>query len=74
MNEKTHIKNPCTRDCPERSPTCHAKCEKHLEWLEARKAEQAEKDKKRIAENNYFDHLRARSSRLVKIRRYGGTK
>lgn len=74
MDKKTHKKNPCKRDCPERSPTCHAECERYFKWREACKAEQAEKDKKRIAENNYYDHVRERGTRVYKIRKYGGTK
>lgn len=74
MNKNVHIQNPCKRDCAERSPTCHAECEKYFKWREAREAEQAEKDKKRIAENNYHDHVKARGVRIYRKRRYGGTK
>lgn len=27
-------KHPCVKDCPGRSPTCHASCEKYLKFAE----------------------------------------
>lgn len=28
------MKNPCKRNCPNRSPTCHAECEDYLAFNE----------------------------------------
>ena len=32
------MKNPCVKDCPGRSPTCHAECEAYLAFHEHNKA------------------------------------
>ena len=38
--------NPCKRDCPDRSPTCHTSCERYREYqqkmLKGRMARQIE--------------------------------
>ena len=31
------MKQPCVKDCPNRSPTCHGDCEKYLEYFEHRR-------------------------------------
>ena len=36
------MKNPCGRDCPDRSETCHGACEKYKAW-------KAENDQQREA-------------------------
>lgn len=28
------MRQPCKRDCPGRSPTCHAECEKYIQFRE----------------------------------------
>lgn len=28
------MNNPCTKDCPNRSADCHAKCERYAKWAE----------------------------------------
>jgi hypothetical protein len=33
------MENPCKKDCPRRSPTCHGKCEKYLDFSRERQAE-----------------------------------
>ena len=47
------MKQPCSRDCEGRDATCHATCEKWLEF-EVYKAECFEKKKKYREENEYF--------------------
>lgn len=69
MGNKTHIPNPCTRDCAERSPTCHAECEKYRTWVESRQPELKAKAQQQIAEGYYIDHVNARNERLRKFRR-----
>lgn len=69
MNKFMHKDNPCKRDCAERSPTCHAKCERYLEWVESRKPELEAKAAKQTAENNYIGYVKARDARFKK--RYG---
>lgn len=27
------MRNPCKKDCPDRTATCHAECEKYLEYF-----------------------------------------
>lgn len=33
------MKNPCKKDCPDRSPTCHQTCTDYLEFFEYRRRE-----------------------------------
>ena len=42
--------NPCGLGCEKRSPTCHATCEKYLEWHERRMKINAERLKQRRAD------------------------
>lgn len=34
---------PCTKDCPDRSGTCHGSCQKYLEFVEANELFKAER-------------------------------
>lgn len=34
---------PCKRDCPGRSPTCHAECEKYLQYAAENAAKRQER-------------------------------
>lgn len=47
--------NPCRRECPDRSPTCHGGCDKYREWAEAR-----EVLKKSQREDNQWSPARER--------------
>ena len=42
---------PCTKDCPDRSPTCHGTCPKYKAWVEKREAKKkaAAVDRERYA-------------------------
>lgn len=45
MSRGDVVDNPCVKDCPERSATCHAYCEKYARfaaWCERRRKERAE--------------------------------
>ena len=33
-------RNPCEKDCPKRSPTCHAKCKEYIDWQQNHLKEQ----------------------------------
>lgn len=33
--------NPCKRDCPDRSPTCHTECEKYRAYAAEKAAQRA---------------------------------
>ena len=38
------MKNPCERDCPDRSPVCHCECGRYAEyaaWCEEKRQERA---------------------------------
>lgn len=39
------MKTPCNGHCPDRSPTCHHKCEKYLAFCEKRRKENEERRK-----------------------------
>jgi|GEM_PF-2936915 len=48
------VKQPCTRECPDRSAECHSKCDKWLEYEKARNAEyERVKKEKQIAYTLY---------------------
>lgn len=46
--------NPCKRDCPERSPTCHSTCPKYATYREKLNEKNALINKKR-EENRRLD-------------------
>ena len=69
MNKNMHTENPCKRDCAERSPTCHAHCEKYRGWVESRKPELKARAQRQTAESHYLDYVNARNERLRKVRR-----
>lgn len=37
------MNNPCRKDCPKRSPTCHCECSDYLEFFEERQRENRER-------------------------------
>lgn len=37
------MKNPCSKNCPGRSPTCHIECEEYLEFFAQRQKENDER-------------------------------
>ncbi len=44
MREDKGVKNPCVKECPDRSPTCHGECEKYMAyaaWREELRNERA---------------------------------
>lgn len=55
------MKNPCTKDCPKRSPTCHSECEEYLAFFEER--QRINKEMYRI---NAINHDNAFVDRAVK--------
>jgi hypothetical protein len=38
------MKQPCQRECPGRSPTCHAECVRWAEWEEWKREEYARRE------------------------------
>lgn len=36
--EKFKTPTPCQKNCPDRATTCHASCQRYLEWEKARNA------------------------------------
>lgn len=59
-------KQPCKKDCKNRSARCHADCEIYLAWHEAHKAELAKKERDRINYENYYELIRQRTRRIYK--------
>lgn len=49
------MKQPCRKDCPDRSGECHAVCEKYREFEKARNAEYEKKAVERGAEGGFFE-------------------
>ena len=52
------MKGPCEKECPYRSPTCHAECERYLTFAEERKRIYAEKMKARNAVDLHSERRR----------------
>ena len=64
---------PCVKDCPDRTPTCHGKCEKYKAYA----AWRAEERKKRAEEarmRNIMNAGKARMFRKKQIREKQGRK
>ena len=61
--------NPCKRDCPERSATCHIECAKYNEWHDKRSAELRDIYKKKDLERKMLDY---EVSRKEKFKRRAG--
>lgn len=47
--------NPCKRDCPKRSPTCHINCPEYAEYKVKRDKENESIQKKRDAERRFIE-------------------
>jgi hypothetical protein len=39
------MKNPCSKDCPKRSPTCHCECPNYLAFFAERQRENQERQR-----------------------------
>ena len=50
------MKNPCTRECPDRTPGCE--CEKRRAWLWLRDQEKEKRRKVSLVENYISDAVR----------------
>jgi len=50
------MKNPCTRECPDRTPGCE--CEKRRAWLWLREQEKEKRRKVSLVENYISDAAR----------------
>ena len=51
--------NPCAKDCPYRSPTCHSECEPYLAYYESR----VQASKKRVVDGRPIGVLSTRYER-----------
>ena len=54
------MKNPCVRDCPDRSPVCHAVCEKYQAF--AAQCEEERQKRIRICQGKVFSESKKKSS------------
>lgn len=59
------MKNPCAKECPDRSPTCHSECEKYTAFAE----ERAEKRATMMKENEVVGYDYYKTAMLAKRRR-----
>lgn len=50
--DKRNVKVPCHK-CPDRTPTCHAECEKYLEYAKI----QEEKRQQRLIRNHAAEYM-----------------
>jgi hypothetical protein len=65
------VRNPCKKDCPGRSATCHAECDAYLEFHNWNRKQYAERLKQQPAESYMNDQIEA--SKKID-RRYGSKK
>ena len=56
------MKNPCKKDCPGRSPTCHAECEAYLAFNEHNK----KKNAKQLMQSRINDYI---NKEIIKTKR-----
>ena len=54
--------NPCVRECPDRSPTCHGTCEKYTEWRKQHNRE--------LEERHYLQSLQRTRGKEKRFERY----
>jgi hypothetical protein len=50
-------KCPCTKDCPERSATCHATCQRHKEWETQHREQLKAINKRKAADSGIVDYF-----------------
>ena len=55
--------NPCKRDCPDRSATCHAECIKYLDFYAWCKQEREQARQQRIPTGYIVNEVRKAKSR-----------
>ena len=55
--------SPCARDCPDRSPTCHATCPRYAEYRAARDRVLAARERERDVRSYIIDTERAMKER-----------
>lgn len=60
------MKQPCERDCPNRSVTCHSECEKYKAFTEEIKSKRDEKQKKTCMDCFTFDRVMRVKKRINK--------
>lgn len=60
------VENPCARDCPDRTATCHAECEKYARFFAWRE----EQRKKRAEEKTLEEAATHGMRRAMAIKRY----
>ena len=52
FNQKARFDHPCTKDCPNRTADCHAKCLKYFSWSIEHKARLAEQAKQKRTDSD----------------------
>ena len=56
------MKNPCKKDCPDRSPTCHSECEPYLKFYEHNK----EKNRKNLIKSQIGTYVNDEVNKSLK--------
>lgn len=51
------MKMPCVKDCPYRTPECHATCESYLAWYDWNEKRRAEIAKAKKADKLKYERL-----------------
>ena len=62
------MKQPCKKNCPDRSGTCHSECEQYLEFVRARHEERERIHQNKVTDGYIRDAVKAskKSSRAWK--------
>ena len=63
-------RSPCPRDCPGRSPTCHASCETYNAWRRQHEPERAELIARAERERVYSDVFFHSVERCARVREH----
>lgn len=51
------VANPCAKDCPDRSPTCHSGCEKYANYAAWRESVRREKHLNAMVNQTVWDMI-----------------
>lgn len=66
--------NPCVKDCPNRSATCHAECERYAAFAKEREAVLAQKNKQQSIESRLDGYAVEMAIKARRRRRRPGWK
>lgn len=57
------MKNPCTKDCPDRTPDCHCDCERYIRFAKNRREYLDHKRQQNVLNDYYYDRCAERNKK-----------